>query len=209
MIHATSFYIDATEVSHQEYAAFQAAKAGDHSGQATECSWNASYDPEYLQGSLTLAAGQPQTDVDFCDAAAFCAWADKRLCGKISGGSLALSELNDSSFSQWFVACAGPKGDNAYPYGHAYHAGWCNDQSGSQHLEPVGSFPSCAGYYPGLADMLGNAQEWTDTCDGKTGPSDGCERIGGSYLKTTSCGESGLARRDFHAPELGFRCCSK
>jgi len=209
MIKATTFYVDSTEVTRAEYAAFQAAKAGNVSDQAAECSWNTSYEPQFVQGAPAMTPEQPVTNIDFCDAAAFCAWADKRLCGKIGGGSLALSELNDWNVSQWFVACAGPKGSNPYPYGETYQSGSCNDQTGSQRLEPVGTFAACAGYYPGLKDMLGNAQEWTDSCDGKAGNADGCERIGGSYLVTASCGESGLARRDYRAPELGFRCCSK
>jgi len=131
------------------------------------------------------------------------------LCGRISGGGLTLMELADATQSQWFAACSGPKGQ-VYPYAKTYSAGACNDKAaGKNGLSIVGKFEGCAGYYPGLFDMLGNAQEWTDTCDGKNGAHDGCERIGGSYLDTPNCSTSGLAYRNLQSPEVGFRCCSK
>jgi sulfatase modifying factor 1 len=206
MVKADSFYIDSTEVTSAEYAVFEKAKNGDTSGQASECTWNTSFDPGFVQGSPTPTLKEPVTNIDYCDAAAFCAWADKRLCGKIGGGDLQLPELADPTKSQWFEACAGPK-SQPYPYGSTYQSGFCNDASSA--LMDVGSEPKCQGYFPGLFDMLGNAQEWTGTCNAKSGKTDGCERIGGSYLGTSQCSESGLAERDLQAPELGFRCCSK
>ncbi|HEX3849713.1 MAG TPA: SUMF1/EgtB/PvdO family nonheme iron enzyme, partial [Polyangiaceae bacterium] len=114
MVKADGFYIDSTEVTRAQYALFLAARAGDTSGQAAECAWNASFDPAYDPSLGTPPPSYPVTDVDYCDAAAFCAWADKRLCGRIGGGELALAELADRSKSQWFAACAGPKAQ-AYP----------------------------------------------------------------------------------------------
>jgi formylglycine-generating enzyme required for sulfatase activity len=208
MVRVNDFYIDSTEVTVAQYAAFEKAKGADWSGQPAECAWNTSYDSGHDPAEPTAGPNQPITNVDFCDALAFCSWADKRVCGKVGGGALALPELADATKSQWFAACAGPHGQ-AYPYGTTYKAGRCNDASGVGHLLDVGATAVCEGYYPGLLDMLGNAQEWTDTCNDSTGRHDGCEAIGGSYRDTSSCGQSGLKRRDLQAPELGFRCCSK
>jgi sulfatase modifying factor 1 len=208
MVKAGGFYIDSTEVTTGQYAVFEAAKNGDTSGQATACTWNTSYDPALDPSTPMPAEKQPVTNVDYCDAAAYCAWADKRMCGAINGATLTLPQLADPTISQWFEACAGPKGQS-YPYGTTYQSGYCNDASGSGALVDVGSESKCQGYYPGLFDMLGNAREWTSACEGTSGKADACETIGGSYLATTSCGQSGLAGRDLQAPELGFRCCSK
>ena len=208
MVKANGFYIDSTEVTRAQYASFLAARAGDTSGQAEECAWNSSFDPAFDPALGTPSPNYPVTDVDYCDAAAFCAWANKRLCGRIGGGQLALAEVADASKSQWFAACAGPKAQ-AYPYGVAYQSGACNDKQASKALVPVGSKITCEGYYPGLFDMLGNAQEWTAACNARSGPMDGCERIGGSYLTSTVCSQSGLAMRGLQDPAVGFRCCSQ
>ncbi len=208
LIKANGFYIDSTEVTNAQYAVFENAKNGDTTGQVSECMWNTSFDPAFDPTLPNPAEKAPVTNVDYCDAVAYCAWAGERLCGKIGGGSLQLAELADATKSQWFEGCAGPKGQ-LYPYGTAYQAGFCNDAGGAQALLEVGSESKCQGYYPGLFDMLGNAQEWVDACNASAGQTDDCERIGGSYLTTTSCGESGLAERDLQAPELGFRCCSQ
>ncbi|HWZ91517.1 MAG TPA: SUMF1/EgtB/PvdO family nonheme iron enzyme [Polyangiaceae bacterium] len=209
MIKTEGFYIDSTEVTNGEYALFQTAKGTDTSGQVSECSWNDSFDPAFDQSMPMPSEKHPVTNIDFCDAAAYCAWADKRLCGKIGGGDLQFAELADFTKSQWFLACSGTKGQ-LYPYGPSYQGGYCNDKSGSaQGLIDVATDAKCQGYYPGLFDMIGNAREWVAACNGKAGTSDGCETIGGSYEVSTSCGESSLTERTAQAPELGFRCCSK
>jgi formylglycine-generating enzyme required for sulfatase activity len=209
MTKTAGFYIDSTEVTVGQYAAFLKAKGDDTSGQASECSWNTAYDPALDPIAPAPSAKHPVTNVDYCDAVAFCAWADKRLCGKIGGGNLQLPEIGDATKSQWFEACSGTKGQ-LYPYGTSYQDGACNDASGA--LMDVAAEARCQGFYPGLYDMIGNAQEWIDACDGNAGATDVCERIGGSYLNEvsmTSCGTTGGAMRNLQAPSVGFRCCSK
>jgi len=210
MLKVNPFYIDSTEVTVAQYAVFSKLKTATPADQAPECSWNTSYDPPFVQGAPVALPNHPVTNIDFCDAAAFCAWADKRLCGNINGGPITLVQLADPDQSQWFASCAGPKSQQ-YPYGTAYESGACNDQNGTHKLLDVGTEPKCQGYYPGLFDMLGNAQEWVDACDAKSGPLDGCERIGGSYEDgaDTVCSTSGQAQRNAYAPQVGFRCCSK
>lgn len=208
MIKAGSFFIDRTEVTVDQYTAFTRAKGDDTSGQAMECAWNDSFDPAYPPG---VAAGKdhPVTFVDFCDAAAYCAWADKQLCGRIGGGELKLEDSTVPDKGQWIAACGGPDG-HLYPYGKDPRPGACNDGNASaMGLIDAGSLASCEGDPRGLFDMLGNAQEWINACDAHNGKLDGCERFGGSYVEAKACSQSGLAMRQLRAAELGFRCCSK
>ena len=75
------------------------------SEQRAECEWNYTFQPSEPGADPE----HPVTHVDFCDAVAFCAWAGKRLCGKIGGGELSFAELSLASESQWFAACGGPE----------------------------------------------------------------------------------------------------
>jgi len=204
MIKAGSFYVDSTEVTVGQYEAFLQARGDDTSGQAPECAWNDSFAP----AMVAAIPNRPVAGVDFCDAAAFCAWADQRLCGKISAGALALADVNDPTKGQWVAACGGPKGQS-FPYGASYQAGVCNDNSGSGHVEAVGSRVACNGFYPGVHDMVGNVAEWVDACEASLGASDGCETIGGSYADSSGCTGSSSKHRDERSPSVGFRCCSK
>jgi sulfatase modifying factor 1 len=201
MIKAGPFYVDSTEVTSQEYAAFLLAKGSDVSQQAAECAWNDSFEP----AAPAAAPQHPVTDIDFCDAAAYCAWADKRLCGKIGGGALLFQELSVPTKSQWFAACAGPNAQ-PYPYGSSHQAGVCNDSSGK--TADVRSYAGCNGFYKGVYDMIGNAAEWVDACDGSSGAADGCETTGGSFANASACTGSGLRHRNEQSPSVGFRCCS-
>jgi sulfatase modifying factor 1 len=203
MIKAGTFYVDSTEISVAAYDAFLRAKGDDTSNQASACAWNDSFVPTVVGGG----PNRPVTGVDFCDAAAFCTWADQRLCGKITAGALLLQELNDPTKSQWVAACGGPKG-LPFPYGNAHQAGACNDDSGSGHVEDVGSRSSCDGFYAGVYDMVGNVAEWVDACEASLGASDACEIIGGSYADGHGCTGSGAKHRDEQSPSVGFRCCS-
>ena len=208
MVQTTSFYTDSTEVTVAEYALFLKAKGKDLAGQAKECEWNDTYEPLFEQGLPAVLPNHPVTNVDYCDAAAYCSWADKQLCAKIGGGELQSADLADPQKSQWFLACAGPKGQG-YPYGTAFKSGACNDGMPVGTLAVVGSYAQCQGYYPGLFDMIGNALEWTGTCLQHTGKGDTCERIGGSFTGAATCGVSSAAVREKQAHDLGFRCCSK
>jgi len=210
MVKADSFYVDSTEVTALAYASFVKA-VGDAAvvDQAPACAWNLSFErgPNAVPAGETATA--PVTGVDFCDATAYCAWAGKRLCGKVGGGSLALAELADATKSQWFAACGGPSGQ-LYPYGGSHKDAACNDASASTgKLAPVGSFDKCSGFYPGVFDMLGNAAEWVDACDNSLGQADGCETIGGNFSTSPTCSTSGLRHRNEQPPGVGFRCCSQ
>jgi hypothetical protein len=136
------FFIDATEVTVGQYAEFLTAKNGDTSGQPADvCGWNDSYQPAALQNP----SDWPASDVDWCDARAYCEWAGKHLCRDIGNtGPLAYDDLFVSSASQWFLACGGPNGAahvNANSNNQDDTA--CNANNGFGNLEPV-STPACS-----------------------------------------------------------------
>lgn len=208
MAKATSYYIDSTEVTKAQYGVFLAAKGTDTSGQISECSWNNSYAPD----GDAVDDPRPIVDVDWCDAAAFCAWADKRLCGAIGGGPVAKEDLNDGTKAQWYLACAGAA-DARYPYGgFSLKADYCNEY-GSGTMADAGQFTKCEGHYAGIFDMVGNAAEWMDSCDTAGGADhsrDNCQLGGGSYLTSQyTCQTYYDWPRSDHAALFGFRCCSK
>ena len=74
------FFIDATEVTVAQYAEFLTAKAGDVSGQPQDvCGWNSTYEPAALPDPPNF----PASNIDWCDARAYCEWAGKHLCRRV------------------------------------------------------------------------------------------------------------------------------
>lgn len=203
-----TYCIDATEVTNAAYSKFLAANPSVES-QPDECKWNDDFKP----ASFPVAAGEeghPVVEVDWCDAHAYCAWAGKRLCGRIGGGSLAFSAFDDPKKSQWFNACS-QGGARQYPYVGTFDENACNG-SGHNANEPVAvmSMPTCEGGMGGVFDMSGNVLEWEDACDGATGRNDLCRLRGGSYQgdKTTlQCAYPEQSARGKGYPTVGFRCC--
>ncbi|HEY1537322.1 MAG TPA: SUMF1/EgtB/PvdO family nonheme iron enzyme, partial [Polyangiaceae bacterium] len=211
---ATPYYIDSTEVTSAEYKLFQTAKGTDYSGQRASCAWNKSF----AASEVNTHANWPAVNLDFCDAAAYCAWADKRLCGAIGGGALKGTDPNIDTNpdttnvmkSQWYLACGGPNADE-FPYATYEKDGYCNEQDGFGELADVKSYTNCQGHYEGLYDMVGNVEEWLDSCDGDTTNTDHCAVIGGSEFSQPDggCEIYDLEQRDGQYPGVGFRCCSK
>ncbi len=223
------FYcIDRAEVKNVEYQAFVDA-ASPPTGQAAACSFNTSYLPAMGNGCNQYdpinLKNQPVACVDWCDAAAFCKWDGKRLCGKIGGGSNAPGSFADPNQSQWFRACS-HAGDNELPYGNTYDGMKCVGVDNTA-IHPV-AVPNtnCEGGYSGLYDMSGNVAEWEDSCAANGGATDQCLIRGGSYLDTNRVvsGEPSLfcnssehgkpavlasKARSALDKEIGFRCCSE
>jgi hypothetical protein len=210
MVSVGSFWIDATEVTRAHYRAFLAAKNGDTSGQPDFCSWNTSYQaPEQELDGDDL----PVASVDWCDARAFCEWANKRLCGKIGGGPLIYDESTDSGANQWYRACAGTNGA-IYPYGFNFVAGHCNDESAQNYQAiAVGSLSECRPAASAVFDITGNVIEWIDLCEAsETDQTDQCQVRGGSYISNNlqaRCNTVPTLDRDALGAPVGFRCCSK
>ena len=206
----TGFSIDSTEVSNADYAAFLAADP--QPDLPAVCEGKTGFDP--TNGNPFYATGQddlPVVNVDWCDAYAYCAWAGKRLCGRIAGGTNPPANGNDATQSQWYSACSAG-GTLLYPYGAAYVAGICNgNQPMGSPLVAVGSDTGCVGGYPGIYDMSGNAWEWEDSCNAETGMNDECQIRGGRLFSAPAaltCTTGTPATRGSTMGDRGFRCCS-
>jgi formylglycine-generating enzyme required for sulfatase activity len=205
---ASAFCIDATEVSNSAYASFLASHTGS-GGLPDSCRFENSLTP----ADWPFTPGRedfPVVGVDWCQAYAYCAWAHKRLCGRIGGGEL--GGAGTTAQSQWFAACSGAA-QNSYPYGENYIPAACNGDGALGGLARRATFPGCVGSSPQLFDMSGNASEWIDSCvrgEGGSGANDMCEFLGGGFADNPdglACDSSSSDRRSRSAPDRGFRCC--
>jgi len=219
-------WVDQTEVTFAQYDEFlkdKGAGGGNPTGGDTSiegCGWNtdATLGKDCLDAELPLQGpGYPVVCIDQCDAAAFCRWAGKELCG---GGPQNSPYRNPS-----FTACTS-EGKFSLPYGNLSagdsKSGKCNDQSysnkdpacvetknGSCALK-AGTLPSCA-TATGVADLVGNVYEWTAGCDQSSGQTDQCEVLGGSFntgVNEAQCDKAIQQPRDARRADIGFRCCA-
>ena len=214
-INVGGYCIDSTEVTNAQYASFLAATDGGVPVAAllgTDCGWKTTFQPSVPPPN---AGNFPVVYVDWCDAWAFCRWAGKRLCGAIDGGSLDPGYLDVPASDQWYSACSS-KGAYTYPYATGFNPSACNgpdlDAGGAV---AVGSLPACQGGYPGIFDMVGNVDEWVDSCyagSGVDGGQDTCMRRSGSFedppAVMQTCNFYRSNPRDFADLDQGIRCCS-
>jgi len=202
MVKVGNFYIDSTEVTVGQYAAFVVDTDFEVPPQAPLCSWNWKYYPADF--SFPPAdPDKPMVEVDWCDAASYCQWAGKHLCGNIDRSArLAQKDFADPRQSQWFLACGGPQGLD-----HPSLSGGCNDSASATRRAGT---TSCEGSVPGVFDLEGNVAEWIDTClDTNDGQFNLCYPVGGGFPDQASCrtfpnGSARSTQRDW----IGFRCCS-
>lgn len=181
------FCVDGTEVTEARWKAFLAADGGPTTLPAA-CAYKTA-----LAAGSARGAAFPVSDVDWCDAYAYCAWADKRLCAT----------------AEWTKACNGGTA-RIYPYGDMFDDQKCNGGP-LDAATPPGAFAQCVGPIPGIVDMSGNMDEWDVACASQGGAADLCQTRGGDW-KNDSAGElmcaSVYARpRDTILNYVGFRCC--
>jgi len=222
------YCIDRAEVKNAEYQAFLDAAVGS-SGQSSACSFNTSFAPDTTGGCNQYdpvgKANVPVACVDWCDAAAYCKWEGKRLCGRVDGsGSNPPASFADASKSAWYRACS-HAGDFDLPYGNVYSGEKCIGLDNTA-IHPVAvPHTDCEGGYSGLYDMSGNVAEWEDSCAADASASDQCLVRGGSYLETNQSvvgAPSLLCNSNVHGSaiaatkarstrdkEIGFRCCGE
>lgn len=212
---STPFCIDVKEVTAAEYLQFLGASDRPTSDELAVCDWNAA---QFGNPTLFVADSKPATNVDFCDAWAYCKWAGKHLCGNtLDAGRASTEEPTDS---QWTTACMNGAAATDYPTGSALaDAGACNIGLGSSAPAPVGSYPGCKGIadpYDKIFDMAGNVLEWDQS--GTSGAFDsGAAHSemkagirGGSYaseLATSRCKVGAAATIATKNGTIGFRCC--
>ena len=215
----TCFFIDSTEVTRKQYAAFLASNP-EPGKQPPVCSWNSDFATSACEQSAGDAGVPVSTDpslpivcVNFCDAQAFCVWAGKTLCHGDFGGAT----QTNANVSQWYSACSNG-GATIYPYGSEYDPTACNGDDhamtgcagGSCSLVPAGELKACSNHANGPVDMSGNAQEIVDECEVQSGASDMCDVRGGavnSPAEGLECGTVLEQRRDATSAFTGFRCC--
>jgi formylglycine-generating enzyme required for sulfatase activity len=205
------FCIDSTEVTRGDYQDFLSAVASSPSSPSSVaalpagCEGVNDFTPKKDWPPAPGTETYPVSQVDWCSASAYCAWAGKRLCGRIGGGAVAVGNPeHDPAQSEWFDACT-RGGTRAYPYGAAYDANACTGDVAS-----VGSRAACVGGYDGLHDMSGNVWEWTNTCD-STDPGSFCHASGGAFDSTPdelACAATPRPwTRTSGAANIGIRCC--
>lgn len=123
------FFIDRTEVTNEAYRKFVEA---------------ANYDPPSTWKDGMFAPGEeelPVTGITWYDAAAYAAWAGKRL----------------PTEAEWEFAARGPEG-RKYPWGNGWDASLANVDNMVKALRRAGEgMPTPLGIF----DMAGNAWEWT------------------------------------------------
>jgi formylglycine-generating enzyme required for sulfatase activity len=215
VVYLDAFWIDRTEVTNAQFAAFLSAQGNQTEGgvtwldqQSESClieGWSGQFQPKsgYDQ--------HPVVEVTWYGANAYCAWAGKRL----------------PTEAEWEYAARGPDGD-IYPWGNdppdcdraTY---WGQDGGCVRGGTVVGSYPSGASPY-GALDMAGNVWEWVADwyqddyyaqLPGRNppGPDSGTYRIvrGGSW--SSFAWRARTAYRYDHLPNdsislIGFRCVS-
>lgn len=122
------YCIDKTKVTKAEYLSFlhSAKFPSDLLKDHPRCAYLTHFNPEPLQSDSETykpypfkPSNAPMTSIDHCRAAAYCAWAGKRLCGSVGGGPMYygisssaskdagvdITNSRDVEQSQWYNAC--------------------------------------------------------------------------------------------------------
>lgn len=176
------FYIDVYPITNAEYAKFVKEK-----GAPPPSHWPGGKVPEG-------AGDWPVVEVSWDEAAAYAAWANKRLP----------SEL------EWEKAARGIDG-NAFPWGNKFDAERCNvKESGLGRPVSVTDMPKGASPY-GCYHMAGNVRQWTATQAPKQKGMEGDLRIvrGGSFDDPAASARTYQREamlRTARSRRCGFRC---
>jgi formylglycine-generating enzyme required for sulfatase activity len=202
-IHLDAFWIDCYEVTNRLYKRF--VHETGHRAPFVDTDWARPYN--WINNTHPPGTDDfPVVLVSWEDAAAYAAWAGKRL----------------PTEAEWEKAARGGLVKNHYPWGNAIdekRANYFTSITATNKLERVGSFP--ANPY-GLYDVAGNVWEWCSDWYGKTyyrgapdsnprGPEQGLYRVfrGGSWVnrgEQLRCSERARNVPDHRSYIIGFRC---
>ncbi len=208
-----TYCIDQTEVTNVAYIAF--VNTPNIPPQEAFCAWNSTYIPTGGLAPVALG-GHPVVNIDWCDAYAYCKVQGKHLCGGLGSTASDYNKHTDSASSLWFSACSG-QGASAYPYGTQFSPTACNDEGVNTDVvkvfDTIQNKPlvdKCAGNFPEVYHMSGNAAEWEDSCNAQMGMDDLCRTRGGSFASgaiDVACAADASMARSTTSPMIGFRCC--
>jgi serine/threonine-protein kinase len=148
-----AFWLDRTEVTNDQFAAFVAATGYQTTAEGSD--WQHPRGPGSDLGGL---GDYPVVQVSWVDAYTFCAWAGGRL----------------PTEAEWEYAARGPR-SLVYPWGNTFdgaQSNYCDrncpydwadalGDDGHAWAAPVGSYPSGAGW-AGALDIAGNVWEWVN-----------------------------------------------
>jgi formylglycine-generating enzyme required for sulfatase activity len=202
-VYVSAFSIDRFEVTNAEYRNFILATG--HKPPRVEAAWAEPYNwtgTDYPSGK----ASHPVVLVSWHDAAAYAAWAGKRL----------------PTEAEWEKAARSGLAGKLFPYGDTIEAAQANffiSYLRTRELRPVGSFrPNAFGLY----DMAGNVWEWCrdwyspgyylkSPAQNPSGPLHGENKVfrGGAWKndkKFLRCAQRGKNSPDYKSAVVGFRC---
>ena len=207
MVRIGKFCIDQTEVTRGDYLPILALPR-DKRNAPDYCAWNTEDDPDIDRSPVALEF--PIGNVNICDAITYCAWRNKRLCGKIGGGTLTLFEFNDAMKSEWFSVCSA-NGTQTFSYPGAYDVDkcWVNAAQASA----VHTKPQCAGAtapYSNVFDMVGNVLEWEASCSAWPPAKTTACRVRGGYCTDkdgATCAWDAQPMAYERYAGTSFRCC--
>jgi len=221
------FCIDSTEVSRKHYAAFLEAKKDDLKGQPDICEFNKTFDPvidhpdssgDCKEQENYLAPKKPEnpiTCVNWCQAQAYCAWAGKRLCGRLDGVNMVKVDKDPEKYedTEWSYVCS-QGGTTKFAYGDVFEENrcrWTNELKDISGNFPVSEKTECRGQANPWSEVMnlgGGAFEWGGSCL-EYNKDISCQvhrHITPERLD--SCDHVSIMSLNITSPDLGFRCCA-
>ena len=168
----------------------------------------------------------PIACVNWCNAYSYCAWAGKRLCGRVGGSdgdASNASGLADANQSEFYNVCS-QGGKTAYAYGDDYRAdimssgdiayykdGYAPDRAAAEADAPTDCHGAIAPF-DAVVNVGCNVAEWQDGCSNSVTLDATCVAHGYAHSETTPekssrCDAFLESTRSQRSPQIGFRCC--